>query len=109
MDHVAEEDRAVAARQCVRVREVLFELAVRVFVVVCVVAPAELVHVLRDGGEEVVVPGQPAQVVAGLFEGVEVVRDFDAPVVRLSQQEVLELEADLELVPSGASALELAT
>ena len=43
--HVAEEDRAVAARERVRVGEVLLELAVRVLVVVRVVAPAELVDV----------------------------------------------------------------
>ena len=107
VDHVAEEDRAVAARECVGVREVLLELTVRVLVVVGIVAPAELVDVLRDRGQEVVVPSQAAEVVAGLLERVECVRDLDAAVVRLAEEEVLELESDLELVARGAGALEL--
>ena len=43
VNHVAEEDRAVARDERVVVGEVLLELAVRVLVVVRVVAPAELV------------------------------------------------------------------
>ena len=43
VDHVAEEDRAIARGEDVVVLEVRLELAVRVLVVVRVVAPAELV------------------------------------------------------------------
>ena len=43
VDHVAEEDRPVGGGQGVGVLEVRLELAVRVLVVVRVVAPAELV------------------------------------------------------------------
>ncbi len=95
--HVAEEDRAVAARERVREREVLLELAVRVLVVVRVVAPAEVVAVLRDRGQEVVAPREPGHVVAGLLERVVRVGDLDRPVVPLRDEEVLELEPHLEL------------
>src|SRR3712207_3628603 len=108
MDHVAEEDRAVAAHERVRVREVLLELAVRIFVVVRVVAPAELVDVARHGGEELVVTREAVQVVAGLLERVELVREPDRAVVEELDEEVLELEADHELEPLLAGALELA-
>ena len=97
VDHVAEEDGAIAGRQRVRELEVLLELAVGVLVVVRVVAPAELVAVARDGREEVVVARQAAQVVAGLLERVERVGDRDGAVVAAPQQEVLELGPDLEL------------
>ena len=96
--HVAEEDRAVAARQRVGVLEVLLELAVRVLVVVRVVAPAELVAVARDGRQEVVLPRQAGHVVTGLLERVELVRDLDRAVGVQLHEEVLELDPDLELV-----------
>jgi hypothetical protein len=105
--HVAEEDGAVAARERVRVGEVLLELAVRVLVVVRVVAPAELVDVARDAGEELVVARQPVEVVAGLLERVERVGQLDG-AVRLPHEEVLELQSHHELEPLLARLLELA-
>ena len=96
--HVAEEDRPVARDERVGVLEVLLELPVRVFVVVCVVAPAELVAVPRHGGQEVVLPRQAGQVVAGLFERVELVGDLDRAVCIQLDEEVLELDPDLEHV-----------
>ena len=97
MHHVPEEDRTVAGRQRVVVGEVLLELAVRVLVIVRVVAPAELVRVLRDGRQEVVLAGQAGDVVARLLERVELVRELDRPVLPPVDEEVLELEAHLEL------------
>ena len=97
VDHVAEEDRAVAARERVRVGEVLLELAVRVLVVVGVVAPPQLVHVARDRGEEFVVAREAVQVVAGLLQRVERVGEPDGAVLQELDEEVLELEAHLEL------------
>ena len=60
VNHVAEEDRAVADDERVVVGEVLLELAVRVLVVVRVVPPPELVAVPRDRGQEVVATRQAA-------------------------------------------------
>ena len=97
--HVAEEDRAIAAVERVGVLEVLLELAVRVLVVVRVVAPAELVAVPRDRRQEVVLPRQPRHVVTRLLERVELVRDLDRAVRVQLHEEVLELDPDLELVP----------
>ena len=95
--HVAEEDRAVAADERVVVGEVLLELPVRVLVVVRVVPPPELVHVAGDRRQEVVVPREAAEVVAGLLEVVERVGELQPAVVAAAEEEVLELEADLEL------------
>ena len=95
--HVAEEDRAVARDERVVVGEVLLELAVRVLVVVRVVAPAELVAVARHRRQEVVVPREPGHVVAGLLERVVRVGDLDRAVLALPHEEVLELEAHPEL------------
>src|SRR5947208_16415456 len=75
--------------------------------VVGIVAPAEVVDVLRRRGQEVVVARQPTKVVARLLERVELVGDLDAAVLRLAEEEVLELEADLELVPRRPRPLEL--
>src|SRR6266508_349610 len=97
VDHVAEEDRTVTAREGVRVGEVLLELAVRVLVIVRVVAPAELVHVRRDRRQELEVPGESDQVVAGLLQRVHAVGELDRVVVSLLDEEILELEAHLEL------------
>src|SRR5205807_8446527 len=69
-----------------------------VLVVVRVVAPAELVAVLRDGGEEVVAPREARHVVAGLLERVLRVGDLDRAVVAPADEEVLELETDLVVV-----------
>ena len=107
VDHVAEEDRAVAADERVVVREVLLELPVRVLVVVRVVPPAELVHVARDRREEVVVPREAAEVVTGLLEVVERVRELEPAVVAAAEEEVLELEPDLELEARLARPREL--
>ena len=96
--HVAEEDGTVAAGERVRVLEVLLELPVRVLVVVRVVAPAELVAVLRHRRQEVVLSRQPGHVVTGLLERVHLVGDLDRPVGVQLHEEVLELAADLELV-----------
>ena len=63
VDHVAEEDRAVARDERLVVVEVLLELAVRVLVVVRVVAPAELVAVARDrrSGSRTAASGRPCR------------------------------------------------
>ena len=105
--HVAEEDRAVAAGQRVGVGEFLLELPVRVLVVVCVVAPAELIHVSRDRGQELVVPSQTFEVVARLLECVERIGRLEPAVGPLAEQEVLELEPDHQLVTLGSRAREL--
>ena len=95
--HVAEEDRAIARDERVVVGEVLLELAVRVLVVVRVVAPAELVAEARDRRQEVVAPGEAGHVVARLLERVVRVGDLDRAVVALPHEEVLELEPHPEL------------
>ena len=82
VDHVAEEDRAVAGDEHVVVLEVRLELAVRVLVVVRVVAPAEPVHVARERREELVVAVQRLRVVAGLVGGIERVVDDQPAVAR---------------------------
>ena len=107
LDHVAVEDRAVAGRQRVGEVEVLLELPVRVLVVGGVHVPAERVHVANDVGDEVERARQRADVVAGLLERVERVRDLDPAVLGLADQEVLELAADLELEARVRRALEL--
>jgi hypothetical protein len=107
LDHVAEEDRAVAGGQRVREVEVLLELAVRVLVVVRVVVPAEVGDVARHRGHEVEVAREAAHVVAGLVEPVERVGQLDRAVLALAHEEVLELGADLELVAELGGALEL--
>src|SRR5207247_2580266 len=72
------------------------------------VAPAELVDVVRDLAQELVVPRQALEVVAGLLEIVELVGDPDAAVLAvLPEQEILELHAHLELVAGGSRPLEL--
>ena len=78
VDEVAEEDRPVGGDDRVVVLEVRLELAVRVLVVVRVVAPAELVLVLRERRDELVVPRQALHVVAGLVERIEVVQQLRA-------------------------------
>ena len=107
LDHVAVEDRAVAAGQRVGRPPVLLELAVRVLVVGRVQPPAQLVDVLDHLGDEVEAPRQRADVVAGLLERVELVGDLDAAVLGLADEEVLELVADLELVARVLAALHL--
>jgi hypothetical protein len=108
LEHVAEEDRAVACRESVGVVEVLLELAVRVLVVVGVVVPAQVRHVARYLRHEVEIAREAAHVVAGLLHAVERVGELDGAVLALAHEEVLELGADLELVAEVASALELA-
>ena len=98
VNHVAEEDRAVARDERVVVGEVLLELAVRVLVVVRVVPPSQLVAEPRDRGQEVVATREARHVVAGLLERVVRVRDLDRAVLALLDEEVLELEPHPELV-----------
>ncbi len=98
LDHVAEEDGAVARAQRVGEREVLLELPVGVLVVGRVVVPAEPRDRLGDLHHEVQAPRQGAHVVAGLTQRVELVGELERPVGAASQQEVLELRADLQLV-----------
>ncbi len=81
LDHVAEEDRAVAGGERVGEVEVLLELAVGVLVVGRVVVPAELGHVARDLRDEVEVARERAHVVTGLVEGVERVGQLDRAVL----------------------------
>ena len=108
LDHVAVEDRAVAARERVGEVPVLLELPVRVLVVGRVHLPAQRVHVADDVGDEVERPGERADVVTRLLEGVERVRDLDPAVLGLADEEVLELAADLELEAGVGGALDLA-
>ncbi len=89
--HVAEENEPVSGGKCVGVAEVLLELAVRVFVVVGVVRPAELVHVFRHRGEVVVHPGETLGVVAGRLRPVERVGQLDAALAAPAHEEVLRL------------------
>ena len=103
VNHVAEEDRAVARDERVVVGEVLLELAVRVLVVVRVVAPSELVAVARDRRQEVVATRKAGHVVAGLLERVVRVGDLDRAVIALLDEEVLELEAHPELEAASPS------
>ena len=108
LDHVAEEDGAVAGGQRVSELEVLLELAVRVLVVVRVVVPTELRHVARDLRHEVEIARESAHVVTGLVERVERVCELDRAVVGHAHEEVLELRAEHELVTERARPLELA-
>ena len=96
VDHVAEEDGAVAGDERVVVGEVRLELAVRVLVVVRVVAVAELVRVARERRQELVVAVQRLGVVAGLLARIERIVDDELPVVVLAHEEELGLEAHLE-------------
>ena len=89
--HVAEENEPVGRGECVGVAEVLLELAVRVFVVVGVVRPAELVHVLRHRGEVVEHPGEALGVVAGRLRPVQRVGQLDAALGAPAHEEVLRL------------------
>ena len=107
MHHVAEEDRAVAARKRVGVGEVLLELAVRVLVVVRVVAPTELVHVVRDPAQKLVVASKALEVVTRLLEIVERVGELDLAVACITDEEVFELHPGHELEPFRARLLEL--
>ena len=107
LDHVAVEDGAVAGGERVREVEVLLELPVGVLVVGGVHLPAERVHVPHHLGDEVERAGERADVVAGLLERVERVGDLDAAVLGLADEEVLELDADLELEARVAGALDL--
>ena len=93
-EQVAQRDHTVGGGQRIGVGEVLLELAVAVFVVVGVVAPAELVHRRGDGGEVVVHAGEAADVVAGPVGVVgRVCGDQRAAGVAL-EQEVLDLGAN---------------
>jgi hypothetical protein len=106
--HVAEEDRSVGARERVGELEVLFELPVCVLVVVGVVAPAERVDVAGHLREEVVISRQAVEVVAGLLERVVLVGELNS-AIRMLDEEVLELHAELELVALLARLAELPT
>ncbi len=97
MHHVPEEDRPVACRERVVVGEVLLELTVRVLVVVRVVAPAEVVAVPRNRGQEVVPACKPCHVVARLLERVLRIGKLDRAVLSLLDEEVLELDPHLQL------------
>ena len=81
LDHVAEEDRAVAGDERVVVLEVLLELAVGVLVVGRVDVPAERVDMPRDVGDEAERARQRAHVVTGLVEVVERVGELDPAVL----------------------------
>ena len=97
VDHVAEEDRLVGGTDSVVVLEVQLELAVGIFVIVGVVAPAETIHVLRQLCDEVVRAGDALHVVTGLIKRVEIVGQHDLAVALLEQEE-LELHAHLEAI-----------
>ncbi len=107
LDHVAEEDRAVARDERVVEGEVLLELAVRVLVVGRVVVPAERRDVPRDVRDEAERARQRAHVVAGLVEVVERVGELDPAVLALAHEEVLQLAAHLERVAQLGGAREL--
>ena len=107
LDHVAEEDGAVAGDERVVELEVLLELAVGVLVVGRVVVPAQRGDVARDRRDEVQVARQAAHVVTGLLEGVQRIGDLDRAVLAPAHEEVLELGADAELVAQGRGAIEL--
>ncbi len=96
VDHVAEEDGAIAGDERVVVGEVGLELAVRVLVVVRVVAVAELVRVARERRQELVVAVQRLGVVAGLLARIERIVDDQPAVLVLAHEEELGLEAHLE-------------
>ena len=106
LDHVAEEHGAVACRERVGEREVLLELPVGILVVGGVVVPAEPGDRFGDLGHEVEVARQRAHVVTRLFERVERVGELELPVRCATQQEVLELGADLQLIAEPLRALE---
>ncbi len=106
LDHVAEEHGAVAGRERVGEREVLLELPVGVLVVGGVVVPAEPGDRFGDLGDEVEVARQRAHVVTGLLERVERVGELELAVGAATQQEVLELGADLQFVAERRRAIE---
>ena len=98
-EQVAQGDDAVGGGQGVRVGEVLLELSVAVLVVVGVVAPTELIHRRRHGGEMVVHTGEPADVVAGPVGIVGRVGGDERAVGVSLEQEVLDLRADPRFEP----------
>ena len=94
---VAERDHPVRRGEGVRVVEVLFELAGGILMVVGVVAPAQRIHGLADGGQVLVHAGDAAGVVAGAGRIVAGVGGAQRPVVVPVHQEVLHLGAHLGL------------
>ena len=106
VDHVAEEDRAIARDEDVVVLEVRLELAVRVLVVVRVVPPAEAVDVLRERRQELVVPVQRLRVVARLVGRVERVVHDEPAVLVLAHEEELGLEPDLHAIAELGRAVD---
>ena len=88
------------------VGEVGLELAVRVLVVVGVVAVAELVGVARERRQELVVAVQRLGVVAGLVARIERIVDHELPVLVLAHEEELGLDAHLEAEPELRGALD---
>jgi len=96
VDHVPEEDRAVGGDQRLVVLPVLLELTPCVLVVVRVVAPAQLVDVLRDPDEVVPHAAQALGLVARLGAVVERIRDVDVPLLVTPQEVVLRLHTGLE-------------
>ena len=105
--HEAQKDEAVGHRERVRVAEVELVLPSPALLIVREEAPAELLHVLRDGFEEGVRLGGERQVVAGV--GTLEARPRDGPqraVVALAQHEELGLDAEIESKPHVRGALE---
>ncbi len=104
---VPQGDHPVGGGEGVCVGEVLLELTVAVLVVVGVVAPAEGVHGLGDGGEVLVHAGEAAGVVAGALGGVLGVGRAECAVRAALDEEVLDLGADLELQAQLGGSREL--
>ena len=107
LNHVAKEDGSIAKRERIAEAEVLFELAVGVFVVGGIVIPAQRVDVARHVGDKVEAAGERSHVVTGLSERVLLIRDLDRAVRKLPHEEILKLDADLELEASRSCAVEL--
>ena len=97
LDHLVEEDRAVAGGQRVGELPVLFELAIGVLVIGGVGVPSEVLVTAGDCRHDVEIARERAQVVTGLARlssGSASRRAVD----RASQQDVLGFDTDIHFV-----------
>ena len=96
--HHAEEHEAVGHGERVRILEVGFELAVGVFMVEGIDAPAHLVHGFDQLIDHRQVVHQQARVVAGLGRGVALADRGETAVRRVLVQEEFGFNAQVEAV-----------
>ena len=106
--HHAEEHEAVGHGQRVGVLEVGFELAVGVFMVERVHAPAHLVHGFHQLIDHRQIVHQQTRVVAGLGRGIAIAERGEAAVRRVLEQEELGLDAEVEGVAQRCGGFGLA-